>query len=183
MNGTMPGINTCYLYIITTATPRTWSTPLISNSHSTQALILSHHLKVPSANIQIQRNGKPKCSSHRIEFSVAHTTVNRHQSNEKKSKNTLANTTFAMAISSQPIGLDVECIHRRIPWAIFNRNRAKPIRQFETPPWPQSPHCDDFNKVFHWTRWEATVKLTGKVSTFQLIRQFLTSSDLFSGKI
>ena len=68
MNGTMPGINTCYLYIITTATPRTWSTPLISNSHSTQALILSHHLKVPSANIQIQRNGKPNAAHTALNF-------------------------------------------------------------------------------------------------------------------
>ena len=114
------------------------------HSHQWQCRILGHILQCPPHQVAIARNGKPVCTSHDLAFSVSHTT-----------------THMAVATATHPIGIDIESIHRHIPWAVFNRHRPAPIHQFTPPDWPPSNAPDHHQKIYHWTRWEAHAKLTG----------------------
>ena len=136
------------------------------SSHELQYHILAHHLNTHPNQIEIDRQKKPKCTSHHIEFSVSHT------------KNYLI-----MAIHSEPVGVDIEALDRQISWAVFNRHRTPAINSFSAPPWPPSSLPIEQQKIWHWTRWEAHCKLTGTGLLFQFFHKFLRTCNLIFGKI
>ena len=132
-----------------------WVPNPIQHSHELQLACIANYCQTRPEMIQINREKKPVCLSHPIEFSVSHT-----------------NNIFGIAIAKTPIGFDIEPMNRPVPWAIFNRNRTTPITSFNAATWNTPNQLNDhLARIYHWTRWEATCKLTGKGLHFPILPQ------------
>ena len=125
------------------------------DSHKLQQHCLAHYLNVPISTIKINRDQKPTCTSHAVEFSVSHT------------KNI-----FTIIIGTKPMGIDIEVLNRKIPLKVLNRNRQLPINRYNKNHWEEKHITEDQARVIIWTCFEATVKLTGRGLHFPIPEQF-----------